>query len=155
MNQQSEKTEEVLKAAQSIIELLGVQASVQASVQDETIELSISTEYPALLIGYHGKNLSALQTVLGVIAYRLGGGKVLVDVDGWRERRDETVMQLASSAAQRAKDTKFPQPIYNLTSYERRIVHMALDQDPDIETESEGEGYERHLVVRVKPVNES
>lgn len=136
-----------------VLTLLGVSGEVEAKLkEDETIALSISTENPALLIGYHGKTASALQTVLGVMAYKKFGERIriLIDVDGWRKRRDEVVAQLASSAAQRAKETNTPQPIFNLTPYERRIVHMALAEDSEIVTESEGEGRERHIVVKPK-----
>ena len=89
---------------------------------------------------------------MGVISYEKFGEKVpvLVDVDGWRERREETVTQIALSAAARVNQTGEEVPIYNLSPFERRVAHMALSEDPGVTTESEGEGRDRHLVVKPK-----
>lgn len=143
---------ELVKTARHIIELLGVESEISgAESEDGLWQIVISTEAPALLIGFHGKTLSSLQTLFNIIAYKkYGPVKVLVDVDGWRQRREETVLQIARTAVERVKSTGTPQPIYNLTPYERRIIHIELANDPEIIAESEGEGYDRHLVVKKK-----
>lgn len=147
------KQEELKILLENLLKGMGVVASVDAATGDEgVIKLSIKSENSALLIGYHGKTIAALQTLLGVISYEKFGEKVpvLVDVDGWRERREETVTQIALSTAARVKETGQPAPIYNLTPYERRVVHMALADDESVTTESEGEGRDRHLMVKLK-----
>lgn len=147
------KQEELKSLLENLLKGMNVVASVDAVTTDDgTIRLSIKSEDSALLIGYHGHTIGALQTILGVISYEKFGEKVpvVVDVDGWRERREETVTKLAQGIAQRVKEVKTPLPIYNLTPYERRVVHMALADDESVTTESEGEGRDRHLVVKPK-----
>ena len=147
------KNENQLKKAklllEKLIKLLDLEANVEGKFEDETIHLTVSTDNSALLIGYHGKTLSSLQTILGAIAYKkFGKTRIIVDVGGWRQRRDQTIIQIAQTAAERAKSAGIPQPIYNLTPYERRIVHMTLAQDSDVKTESQGEGSSRYLMVK-------
>lgn len=152
----TQKADQLKGILEELLVLLGVSGKVEAGVADDgTAHLSISSDTPALLIGYHGKTLGALQTILNVIAYQKfkNTAKILIDVDGWRQRREETVTRLALWAAARAKETGTPQPIYNLTPYERRIVHIALSQDKDVKTESEGEGRERYIIVKLKSGN--
>lgn len=149
----TDKKQELQKFLKELLTLMDVDARVDASDgEDGAIKLSISSEDSALLIGYHGKTIGALGTILGVISYERYGEKVpvLIDVDGWRERREETVIGIAHQAAEHVKATGESAPIHNLTPYERRVVHMALAEDPDVITESEGEGRDRYLVVKPK-----
>lgn len=147
-----DKITELKNVLEQTLTLLELTGKVEGKIEEETILLSISTETPALLIGYHGKTIAALQTILGVIAYKKFGESmpIVVDVDGWRERRKEVLTKLALSAAQKAKETNTPQPIYRLTPFERRIVHLILSDDKEVTTESEGEGRERYIVVKLR-----
>ena len=72
------------------------------------------------------------------------------NVGDWREKQEEHLRILAKEAAERAKETGNPQPIYNLTPSQRRIVHMELTNDKEVVTESTGEGDERYLVISPK-----
>lgn len=147
------KQEELNTLLENLLKGMNVVASVDATTGDDgTIRLYIKSEESALLIGYHGHTIGALQTILGVISYEKFGEKVpiVVDVDSWRERREEAVTRLAEQIAQRVKETNAALPIYNLTPYERRVVHMALADDGNVTTESEGEGRDRHLIVKLK-----
>ena len=153
MAKATNKKEELKNLLEDLTKLMDVTGSVDVTDGDDgAIRLSISSDDSALLIGYHGKTIGALGTIMGVISYEKFGEKVpvLVDVDGWRERREETVVDIARSTARRVSETGEPAPIYNLTPYERRVVHMALADDESVVTESEGEGRDRHLVVKPK-----
>ncbi|MBI3290106.1 KH domain-containing protein [Candidatus Microgenomates bacterium] len=162
-----DKKEELKNLLEELMKLMNVSGTVDATEGEDgprdgeasAVSLTIKSEDSALLIGYHGKTIGALQTILGVVAYekwgRVNVGEkvpVLVDVDGWRQRREETVVSIAKSTAERVKTTGEPAPIYNLSPFERRVAHMALAEDPDVVTESEGEGKDRHLVVKPKIV---
>jgi spoIIIJ-associated protein len=76
--------------------------------------------------------------------------RLAVNVGDWRERQEEQLTKLAKEVAERAKQTGQVQPLYNLTPSQRRVVHLVLSEDPDIETESTGEGPERYLMVKPK-----
>lgn len=152
-----DKTKVVEKIAKDLVNFLGVEAKIKAEEDSENqaIRVQIETDSPGLLIGHHGETIDALQLVVGVIAQRELGewARILLNVGDWRERREEIVKALATRAAQKAKFTGLPQPIYDLSPQERRIVHLLLVDDPDVTTESEGEGAERHLMV--KPILEA
>ena len=105
-----------------------------------------------LLIGKKGETLSSLQTVLGVLLKSKVGewNRVIVNVGDYREKEEEYLRNLATSTADRAKETGQPQNLYNLKPWQRRIVHITLSEDKDLTTESMGEGEERYLVVKTK-----
>ena len=94
--------------------------------------------------------MASLQVVFGVLLKQKVGewNRVVVNVGDYREKEEEYLRNLAQSTAQRAKETGEPQSLYNLKSWQRRIVHMALSEDKDLTTESVGEGEERYLVVK-------
>lgn len=143
---------ETEKTAQELLSLMGLTGSMQASEDkaNDAVLLQLETEDARVLIGHHGETISAFQMLLGqILRQRTGEWKrILVNVGDWRERREETLRNLARSAASRVKETGDAQPIYDLTPSERRIVHMELSDDSEVTTESEGEGRDRHLVVK-------
>lgn len=144
----------IKKTAEKLLSLLGVKANVDVveDKENEAWRVGIETEDAGVLIGHHGETIGALQLLLGQLVYKKKDvwERILVNVGDWRERREETIRGLARSAAQRAKDSGEPQSLFDLTAAERRIVHLELAEDEDVRTESEGEGRERHLVVKPK-----
>lgn len=141
--------------AEKLFELLGSKASVEVSLDEENqaVSVNVMTEEEAgLLIGRHGDTLNSIQSVLGMIVSRKAGEwvRVIVNIGDWRQKQESHLVELANTSAQRAKQTGEDQPLYNLTAAERRIVHMTLSSDKEVETESLGEGDERYLVVRAK-----
>jgi spoIIIJ-associated protein len=117
------------------------------------VELEIEDQDQAgLIIGKHGKTLSSIQRILGMYLYRKTGTwtRVLVDIGNYRESQEEKIKELAHNAADRARFFARPVEMAPMNPYKRRIVHTALGEDPDVETESTGEGKNRRVVV--KPV---
>jgi len=76
--------------------------------------------------------------------------RITVNVGDYQEKQELRLKELATQTSERAKETKEPQYLYNLTPNQRRIIHLTLSEDKEIETESQGEGKERFLIVRVK-----
>ena len=109
----------------------------------------ITGEDLAILIGRHGKTLDALQLIVSSITARTIGFRypVVIDVEGYKSRQRQKLESLAHSAANRAVTQKHNVKLRPMTPYERRIVHIALRDDPRVETASEGEGSARHVVV--------
>jgi spoIIIJ-associated protein len=103
-----------------------------------------------LLIGKKGDTLLSIQTVLGVLLKQKVGEwkKIVVNVGDYREKEEDYLKNLAATTAERAKTTGNPQNLYNLKAWQRRVVHMALAEDKEISTESEGEGEDRYLVIK-------
>lgn len=117
-----------------------------------TIELSVSGDYMGILIGRHGDTLAALQFLLGLLVSRKAERRVrvIVDVEGYRERRASMLRNMAMRAADRAQ--RYRQPIFldPMLPNERRIVHLALQSHPYVATHSIGEGDSRRVVVSPK-----
>ena len=141
----------VAESIREIIEKLQVPATIEVSRQDSIFFVDIDSEDSSLLIGKHGVNLESLQFILAVRIKTLTGDddfEIYVDVGNWRRRKEEKLKQMALDAAQRVETENEPQAIYNLTNSERRVVHVALADHPAVETISEGEGENRHVIVK-------
>ncbi|OGD91337.1 hypothetical protein A3D07_02190 [Candidatus Curtissbacteria bacterium RIFCSPHIGHO2_02_FULL_42_15] len=141
----------VAESIREIIEKLQVPATIEVSRQDSIFFVDIDSEDSSLLIGKHGVNLESLQFILAVRLKTLTGDddfEIYVDVGNWRRRKEEKLKQMALDAAQRVETDNEPQAIYNLTNSERRVVHVALAEHPAVETISEGEGENRHIIVK-------
>ena len=145
----------VEEISSTLLGLMGSKANAEVSLdkENDAVLVDIQTDDESgLLIGSRGDTLQSLQTVIGMIykSKTEEWKRILVNVADWRERQQEKLDQLAKSTADRAVETGEPAPLYNLTPAERRLVHMALVDNKDVETESVGEGKERHLVVNPK-----
>ena len=145
------------KIAKKLFVLIGVEASFKTVFEKgekdlpDQVSLSIETkENAGLLIGKRGETLAALQSFLGMaLSKKLDRWvRVVVNVGDWKERQEDYLKNLAIQTAQRVVETGEPQPLYNLTPLQRRVVHMALSEDKNVETESQGEGEERYLVIK-------
>lgn len=111
--------------------------------------LDITGENLAILIGRHGKTLEALQFIVSIIITRTLEFRypIIIDVEGYKNRQRQKLENIARSAASRAVDQRRSIELRPMTPYERRIVHLALRDDLDVETISEGEGVSRHIVI--------
>ena len=148
-------TEVAQKLSEELLILMGVDAKIDVSEDKENQALVInisSDNETGLLIGRHGQTLLSFQAAIGMmLKQKLGEWiRVIVNVGDWRQKEEEHLKDLAESTAERVRTTGEPQPIYNLTPSQRRIVHLTLSEEPDLSTESEGEGEERYLVVKKK-----
>ncbi len=121
--------------------------------EDNTYRINIESEEPSLLIGHHGENIFALQNILKNIAWKQipGEYKILLDVDDYRKRQEENVINMAERKADMARKTSSEQSLPAMSPYFRRVVHLYLaDKFQDLTTESAGEGDFRHIVVKPK-----
>ena len=141
----------VAESIREIIEKLQVPATIEVSRQDGIFFVDIDSEDSSLLIGKYGVNLESLQFILAVRIKTLTGDddfEIYVDVGNWRRKKEEKLKQMALDAAQRVETENEPQAIYNLKNSERRVIHVALTNHPSVETISEGEGENRHIIVK-------
>ena len=145
------KLEVIKKTAQELLEKMGVEAEVkvQEDKESEAIQVQLNSEDNALLVGYHGNNLSAFQLILGIItANKLGEwNRLIVDIDGYRQKRQAQLEEMARRALERVGISNQPVTITGLTSWERRTIHLFLKDEKGVETYSEGEGRNRQLVI--------
>lgn len=138
-----------------LLDLVGIDAKIELSKDEENqaIVININAEDEAgLLIGNRGRTINSFQSV---IAQMVNQGmeswtRIFLNVADWREKEERRLQELALQTAERARETGERQDLYNLTAAQRRIVHMTLSGEEDIETLSEGEGKDRYLVILPK-----
>ena len=104
------------------------------------------------LLASGGEGLSGLEVLTGRIASRSLGRPVYprLDAEGFRAHQRESLEELALRSAEEAKRTQRPQLLPPLSPAERRLIHLALAEDPEVETRSEGEGFLKRVAVRPK-----
>ena len=142
--------DEACAVAQRIVDLMGVPAAARVvSIESNQVTLALEGSDVGMLIGKHGETLDALQLLVAVIANRKlpHGGRVLLDAEDYRARRTKMLMQMARTQADKVKETKQEVVIPGLKAYERRIIHLALRDDPTVDTYSEGQDRDRQLVI--------
>lgn len=140
-------------AMQEVLKSFGIEASIDEYEGDEgEIILDIVGGELGILIGRHGKTLDSLQTVVGAITSRKLGFRypVVVDVEGYRGRRREKLEDMARRVADRVSRQGREVKLRPMTSYERRVIHMALREDRRVVTGSDGEEPLRAVVVSPK-----
>lgn len=141
----SDKTIALIK---EIMDRMGIEGSIDSIESDDTIEINITGPDLGLLIGKHGETLNAIQTVANVVARKEGAGKkITVDVEKYRKRRIESVVEIAKQAAERAVRTGKAVLLKPMSSYERRTVHVALSDNDEVYTVSEGEEPSRQVKI--------
>jgi len=148
--------EQAVRAAQeakTIVEQLlthmGIRAQVGVRGVGDAILLDVSGRDLGMLIGWRGETLRALQTITNLLVGRKLGPdqRVIVDVERYRQRREHTVREIAYRAARQVKVTGDPITLDAMQAFERRAIHLALEDDPDVTTNSVGEEPDRRVVV--------
>lgn len=114
--------------------------------------VDISSSDTGIVIGKRGNTLDAIQYLLSLVINkdRKDYIKVIVDVKGYRKRREDTLIKLANKMAQKAKYSNRPVKLEPMNPYERRIIHSALQHVDGIDTHSEGEDPYRRVVIQAK-----
>jgi spoIIIJ-associated protein len=129
---------------------LGVAGSVRIDETTDEVVATVTGNDLGVLIGRHGQMIDALQYLANAIAHRAVGDerrRIVVDAAGYRARRAVTLETLARRSAEQAAATGVRIELEPMSSVERRIVHEALKDDPEVSTESEGAEPNRYVVV--------
>ena len=137
---------------QELTRLMGVEVAVNVATDEEgNVRVNMEGDSQGILIGRRGETLDALQylTSLKVNKGKNEYTRVTLDTEGYRARREEALVRLANRMANRAVETGRRVSIEPMNPYERRILHSALQGNPDVTTHSEGEEPNRHVVITV------
>lgn len=124
-------------------------ATVEVEAEENQVTFMVKGENVGKLIGYHGDTLAALQTL--VIGFKNRGEwpvRLIVDVDGYKSSKNQTLIDLANKTADQAVKIERNIHLDPMNAYERRIIHTTIQQRTDVTTESTGEGEKRHVVVK-------
>ncbi len=158
MAKQKDNKKVIQEILNELLDLLAIEADVKIEKikEDESVSFNVNitpkNNDEGLLIGAHGANLEAIESFLNIAVRQKVGEwvRINLEIGEWRKKQKDNLVSLGEQAAKRARETKEPQYLYNLTSQQRREIHVSLKSDDKIETFSEGEGENRYLVIKPK-----
>lgn len=135
-----------------LLELLGIDGTFEIIDNEEGIDIVLDTKDSGLVIGYHGDTLESLQLIISLcIAKRLNRFmRVSIEVGDYKKNRTEWLRSLAIATKERVVSEKKEIALPELKSWERRVVHLLLQDDKEVVSQSQGEGRDRTLVVSPK-----
>lgn len=139
----------VKELLEQLLPLVGVQADVSVETTGEVIRANLTGADISVLIGSRGRTLNALQCLVNVAVNRPGEDweRIVLDAEGYRERRQESLTSLAAKTAEQAVSEGQAVELEPMNSFERRLVHCALADRTDVRTASEGEEPYRYVVI--------
>jgi spoIIIJ-associated protein len=137
------------ESLEKILTLIPMDTTVQVEKKNGRITLSVEGDSSGLLIGRRGRTLDALQYIVNKIVNKALEKRVQVQVDAenYRQRRRETLAQMALQMGEKAKKTRKPVTTNLLNPHDRRIVHLALKDDKEVDTRSRGDGVLKKVVI--------
>lgn len=134
----------------NLLEKMNIEAKIYLIEEtDEFIIIDIESPDSALIIGKKGQNLEAMQTLVNVVLNKNAQNwtKVIIDTENYRSRRERNLQHIASKALNEVRRTKRPIFLEPMTPFERRIIHVALQDESDIQTESIGDGIMKKIKI--------
>ncbi len=148
MNQ--ELVDQAKKYLEDLLTFFGVNTTVEAHSEGDTIKLSVESDLSGRLIGHRGETLQSLQHIVNMMIRRATTERVYVhiDVGGYREARMERLGAKAEQIAERVVESGHEVILPPMNAAERRHIHALLSEREDVETESRGEGRQRRLVIK-------
>jgi spoIIIJ-associated protein len=145
-------TSDITDFVQHVVSAMGATLTTSIEESPEGTRINLEGEDGGLLIRRGGEGLSALQHLVAT-AFRKQLGddnRVIIDCNGFRREKDAELRQMARYNAERAKSTGAPQEMGPLNPYERRIVHLAIAEDPTVSSESIGDAFMKTVIIAAK-----
>lgn len=135
-----------------IFDILGEEVDVAVQTEDDTIKVEFAGPDMGVVIGKRGETLDALQYLTSLVVNRGDSDfkKVSLDAENYREKRNAALESLAHKLAKKVTRTRRSTTLEPMNSYERRIIHSALQDDPYVTTYSVGQGVNRKVVIALK-----
>jgi len=143
------RAKEVLE---NILAKMDMSGEIQGSEREDALYMNIFSEKKGLLIGRRGETINALQHIVNRIVNKdvLEKVKIVVDTENYKERQKNKIQDLARTEAQKVKETGRESALPPMNAEERRIAHIALSDDEEIETQSVGEDPYRKVIISLK-----
>jgi spoIIIJ-associated protein len=149
--EESEPAAEARELVERIVGAIGVRCAIDVAEDGETVWVRCTGHDLGVLIGRHGQTIDAIQYLANAIARKARGEDakdVVVDAEGYRERRRASLESLAVRSAKRALAERAPVELEPMTAVERKVVHLRLKEFEGVETTSEGTEPHRYVVVQ-------
>lgn len=147
-------TTQDIKTIEEVVEKLFKELEIDGSFtvveNGEIVDVMMETKDTGIVIGYHGEILESLQLVISLaVAKKLGRFvRISIEVDSYKKNRIEYLESLAVQVKEKALSENKEQVLMNLKSWERRVIHVFLQNDEQVTSESSGEGKERVLLIK-------
>ena len=134
---------------QEVLKNMGIDVVIEKMIKSDKILLHLHGKNLGILSGKHGQTLDALQYLTNLTTNQGENARyfIMLDVENYRHRREETLKQLAHRLANRVKQNGESVTLEPMNGYERKIIHVALQNDSEVRTESEGKDPYRHVVI--------
>ena len=131
---------------------MGLSVQIEKLTTKDKITFQVHGEDLGILIGKHGQTLDAIQYLTNLVANKEVRRRcqIVVDVENYRSRREETLIQLAHRLGAKVRRTRQKIALEPLNAFERKIIHVALQNEKHIKTDSEGQEPYRHIVIYYK-----
>lgn len=144
--------QELSDVLDNILGLLLLEGSYEIKDEEDGFFVSIDTKDAGRLIGSRGESLEGLQLLINQIISKKQKEeefkRVILDVSGWRKQKEEDLKRQAETLGKQVLETKEQMELEPQSPWQRRVVHMVIGEMEGLETESVGEGRDRHIVIR-------
>lgn len=136
----------------SLTKDMGLDVTFESKIREQQITIKMYSDNNKILIGKNGQTLKALTTVIKQVVYNeiKSYPYLILDVENYKEKQAQYLERLAKNIAREVSQTKEPVELEDMNSYERRIIHNVLTDNPKVYTESIGEEPNRHVVIKPK-----
>lgn len=148
----SSLNQQIAEFVQSVVTAMGLSLVASVEATPEASRINLEGEDGGVLIRHGGEGLQALQHIVAT-AFRTQLGddnRIVIDCMGFRRDKDAELRQMAKFTADKAKSLEIPQEMGPLNPYERRIVHLAIAEDPTVTSESVGDAFMKTVIISVK-----
>jgi spoIIIJ-associated protein len=141
--------EKARRLLEGILTRMHIDSPVDMTETEEAIILNIRGDGSGLLIGKRGQNLDAIQYIVNKALHHSANGHkmIVIDTEEYRKRREESLVALAMRLGEKAKKTKKPVTVGHMNAHDRRVIHMAMQDDETLTTKSRGDGEYRKIVI--------
>jgi len=145
-------TKQITEFVQNVVGAMGVQLTATIEESAEGTRINLEGEDGGVLIRRGGEGLQALQHVVATAFRRQLGDdtRIVVDCNGFRRDKDAEIKQMARFMAEKARSSGMPQEMGPLNPYERRIVHIAIAEDPTVSSESIGDAFMKTVIISAR-----
>jgi spoIIIJ-associated protein len=145
-------TPQIARFVQDVVNAMGVALTVNVEETAEGTRINLEGEDGGVLVRRGGEGLQALQHIVAT-AFRKQLGddnRIVIDCNGFRKDKDAELRQMARFVAEKARSSGVPQEMGPLNPYERRIVHLAIAEDPTVTSESIGDAFLKAVIISSK-----
>ena len=143
---------DIARFVQNVVNAMGVNVSTSVEESPEATRINLAGEDGGVLVRRGGEGLQALQHLVATTFRRQLGedNRIVVDCNNYRRNKDAELKQMARFLADKAKDSGIAQEMGPLNPYERRIVHLAIAEDPQASSESIGDAFMKTVIISAK-----